>query len=200
MKKSSYFLLWLITLLSCNLKEDLNFTEKVDLSDLNSKSEYFILQGFAKLVPSKLGIVLFVENNNKQESKTFLLQSTMPLLKEEKTLGQGKIYYRGDLLYFDGNEQLSLFLSDITLPIKLKNSYTGFGLVQFNQLVDINYLEEPGDASCKCKENSESGGDCDEGGPGHPWCTINGNPDPNCNCLVNCSSGYFACCIECINT
>ncbi|MDX1942655.1 MAG: hypothetical protein SFU99_18970 [Saprospiraceae bacterium] len=194
----TYVLVTLLISISCNLNEDLKFTKQIDLSELNSKPEYTVFQGSVRLMPSKMGLILFIEGNTEQENKTFLLQTKVSLLNKERVLGQGKIYYQENLLYFDGVEQFSLYLSDVNLPIKLKQAYSGFGLARYNQLIDVNYFENPGDASCRCRENASSGSDCDAGGPGAQDCSVGGGSPPDeCNCSVTCSSGYFACCIHC---
>ncbi|MDX1942656.1 MAG: hypothetical protein SFU99_18975 [Saprospiraceae bacterium] len=191
----SMILLLIAGVTSYNLEKDLSSITRVDFSKLNSNDEYQVYEGFARLVPTQKAIVLYLEGKNDQGDKTFRLQTKSSSLYKEKILGKGKAYFRGDLLYFDGNEQFNLYLSDVTPPIKLKNSYTGFGLAAFNKFIDFKNLH-PEDATCECIDNSESGSDCDAGGPGSSGCSVGTGIE--CSCFINnCTSGTFACCKHC---
>lgn len=167
--KNLVFLLLLIvaSLSACKTEENIALSGKADFSELSTDNAYEVevLEGVAKLIPYKGGIVLTLQGKNEKGDHSFVLQSKTPLLEKEKILGEGKVYWRipkeraqmyrkympnnslltlsgCNIIYFEGKEQLSLQVVGVEPgpAIALKQNYEGYGLAHYTRIVNTNDL------------------------------------------------------------
>lgn len=159
-------ILFLLSLNACKIEENLTAPERADFPILSMDEKYDLetLEGFAKLIPYKGGVVLTLQGDKEDGDHSFVLQSKTSLLEKEKILGEGKVYWiiskeraqmyeaymphsstplklmSNKVIYFEGKEQLSLQISDAEPVIKLLQSYEGYGLAYYPRIVDAGNL------------------------------------------------------------